>query len=226
MSNQLELLIVEDNVAEAIYAQTEAARLGLRNFVVAQDLGQAFEMLERDPKYLVSDLFFPAGNIDVQLYVNRFLPAYEAFGNQRFSTKQRNTINEVAEKVAGILGISVEDYADKIIPNSFANIGDNFIDHVRSQIHLRENYGRFEKFQEILNNARNGTKLPLGIPLAEKAKEKEIPAVIVTSTHHHSDEFEAVRQLVPHYYDILVEGQEGKRKNWAAGIKHLLEGEK
>ncbi len=221
MTDKLELLIVEDNVAEAIWAQAEAAKVGLRNFLVAQDLDQALTYLEKEPKYLVSDLFFPAGNINVQPYIERFLPIYEAFQNRRFKEiKEESPVYRAVSVCAEVFGVTPEEYVEKVMAK--LNTHQVILKSARDAVHKRQDYERFEKFQEVMNNVRNGTKLPLGISLTEKAKEKGIPNIIVTSTYHHSDEFEAVRELVPHYYDQVIGEGDQKRKNWEAGIEHVL----
>ena len=66
---------------------------------------------------------------------------------------------------------------------------------------------------------RSGKTFPLGIAVIDMARELSIPVAIVTSTYHHADEFEAVRDLVTTpYVDTLVDG----KKDWDRGIAYLL----
>ena len=89
----------------------------------------------------------------------------------------------------------------------------------RDSLVVVENSENYVRFLGIEEGIRNGTNLPLGIIASEKANELGIPSAIVTSTHHHDDAFEPVRDLimVP-YTDTLVDG----RKNWKGGIELLL----
>ena len=134
--------------------------------------------------------------------------------------KEESPVYRAVSVCAEVFGVTPEEYVEKVMAK--LNTHQVILKSARDAVHKRQDYERFEKFQEVMNNVRNGTKLPLGISLTEKAKEKGIPNIIVTSTYHHSDEFEAVRELVPHYYDQVIGEGDQKRKNWEAGIEHVL----
>ncbi len=99
---------------------------------------------------------------------------------------------------------------------------DNFPEQITwatDAINGRTDYKGYQKFLKIEEEIRTGKFLPLGIITLEKAKELKIPAVLVTSSHHHDDAFEAVADLIEFpYRDSLFAG----RKDWKGGIEELL----
>ncbi|MEK6891182.1 MAG: hypothetical protein AABX03_03515 [Nanoarchaeota archaeon] len=222
MTERLELLIVEDKAEEANQAKLEAKKLGLTNLAVAQNLEQAFELLDLNPQYIASDLFFPAGNLDVREYVERFLPLYQEYEQKTFPEIKAGILHRVIKGYEE-MGISMEKYERDWLPIVGKPMGEEYIEMIRDHIHLRKDYSKFVKFQGVKQAIKDGSNLPLGIPLMEKAKERGIPIVIVTSTYHHDHAFEPVSSLITvPYYDTLI-GEDNKTKNWQAGINALFQ---
>ena len=210
------ILIIEDNTAEAIYAQAELAKAGLRDFRTVTTLSEGLEAM---PQYdaVLSDLFFPAGNISTEQYSQRFLPLYEQF-------KQRSFPN--LGKDNAVLG-AVQACADafSITPQAWIDIMAKMNTHPKTLKAARDSLSgikdseKYETFLKIEKGIRNGTNLPLGIIATERAQELQIPSAIVTSTYHHDYAFEPVRDLIKvSYSDTLVDG----KKDWKGGIELLL----
>ncbi len=226
MTERLELLIVEDKAEESDHAKLEAKKLGLTNLAVAQNLEQAFNLLDSNPQYIASDLFFPVGNLDVKQYVKKFLPFYEEYERRRFPTFEASILHKVIKQYENI-GVSMEKYEQDWLPILGKPMGEEYIEMIRDHIHLRKDYSRFVKFQSVKQAIQDESNLPLGISLIERAIEKGIPIVIVTSTYHHDHAFEPVRDSIKvPYYDTLIGVDNNNTKNWQAGIKHLVQGEK
>ena len=71
------ILIVEDNDIERDFAQAEVTRAGFQRILLARTLPEALEIIDREkPPYVLSDLFFPAGDRADEL-AEEFLPHYE-----------------------------------------------------------------------------------------------------------------------------------------------------
>lgn len=214
---QEKILVIEDNVAEAINAQTELARAGFREFTAVQTLSEGLEQIQRYNGVL-SDLFFPAGNTPTKQYSERFLPLYEAYKERRFKEIKDGPIKKAVEQVSGIFGVTPKEYEEKIAP--LFNHPPAMKKAIRDALAGREDSERYEKFSEIEKAIRDGTNLPLGIIACEAASQYRIPAVIVTSTSHHHDSFEPVRSLIHvAYRDALIEG----KKDWKGGVEILIQ---
>lgn len=213
------LLIVEDNVSEAILAQGDAIQAGVTDLVVATNLSDALSYLPK-AGMVVTDLFFPAGSAQTDQYIQRFLPMYESFKASRFKKIDTdNIVYRAVEQVAKLFDVTPQKYVEEIMtlmktPKSIQNAARDALAGV-------EDSEKYVEFQKIEEDIRSGRKLPLGIIVAEQAIERGLPSVIVTSTYHHSNEFEPIRNIVPvRYFDTLIEG----RKNWQEGIEALLGG--
>ena len=211
------MLIVEDNVAEAIYAQAELAKAGFRNFTAVTSLSEGLEEMHKYNAVL-SDLFFPAGNKPIEQYTQRFLPLYEQFKQKRFpKLGQESMVLRAVQACAEIFGVTPQVYVNDFMAKM--NTPKSVLKAAQDSLAGIQDSEKYEKFMKIEEEIRNGTNLPLGIIISERANELKMPSVIVTSTHHHDDAFEAVRDLVKvPYYDTLVDG----RKNWKGGIERLL----
>lgn len=218
------LLIVEDNVAEAIYAQGDAIKAGFKDLVVATNLAEALEYLPK-AQLVASDLFFPAGNIpaeQMQKYIQRFLPLYSAYKERSCMTDLKNNPTRKAiEKCAEVFGVTPQEYLDNYMTKM--NNPKILMDMARQAMSGIRDPVRYEKLTKIENDLRKGIGLPLGIIVTEQAREKGLANVIVTSTNHHDMAFEPVSNLLgTRYFDSLVDG----RKNWKAGIEYLAGGQR
>ena len=213
------ILIVEDNVAEAINAQTELARVGFRDFMAVTNLSEALNVL---PEYncVLTDLFFPVGSTSAQPYIERFFPIYERFKDERFKKTNRDSpIARAIEQVTGVLGMTPDDYESKLAP--LFNHPPAMRKAIKDALGGRGDLERYQKYLVTLEKVKNGTQLPLGIIVAEEAKKQGLTAVIVTSTNHHDDAFEPVRSIIPvSYRDNLIDG----KKDWKGGIEIMKGG--
>ena len=215
------ILIVEDNIAEAIYAQSDVARAGFRDISVSQNLESALNVLEREKyDYILSDLFFPIGNTNKDKYISEIVPLYETYADRRFTkiTDEDNVIKRTCEHIAKSFGITVEEYLEKLLP-TMINI-PKVISAAKDAVYGRRDYEKYLKFQKTIAKVKDGSMFPSGLYVVEKATELEIPIIIVTSTYHHDAAFEAIRDKVnAPYIDTL---EEDGRKNWSKGIEKLL----
>jgi hypothetical protein len=217
------LLIVEDNVDESNYALLEALHAGMGDKSVARTLEEAFDLIEFEkPDFIAIDLFFPAGNVDTKGYVERLIPYYEKFEEQRFPRiSADNVVMKAIEQVAGVFGATPRRYVEEVMPA--LNTAPKLLEAARDAVYGRKDSERHVKFLGIKKAVADGTNAPYGVFVVEEARRRNIPCVVVTSTYHHDDAFEAIRSLITvPYYDTLVDG----RKNWRAGIERLkgLEG--
>jgi len=213
------ILVIEDNTAEAIYAQAELARAGFTDFQAVTTLSEGLEAM---PGYeaLLTDLFFHAGCLPTEPYTQRFLPIYHAYGERRFKTKGRDVVLRAVKQCAETFGVTPHEYVEDFMAKVGGHLStpSNVLKAARASLTGVEEPERYTKFLEIEAGVRNGTYLPLGVIATERARELGIPSVIVTSTYHHDDAFEAVRDLVKvPYRDSLVDG----RKDWKGGITLL-----
>ena len=211
------VLIIEDDVSEAIYAQTELAKAGIKDFRAVTTLDEGLSVMSKYDAVL-TDLFFPAGDVPTKQYIQRFLPLYEQFKNKRFPEMTgNNVVLSAIQSCAKVFGVTPEEYVNDYITKM--NTPKLVLDAARDAIARIKDSQKYEKFLKIEQSIRNGTNLPLGIIACEKALEYNLPCAIVTSTYHHDDAFEAVKdQIKVNYKDTLVEG----RKNWKGGIELLL----
>lgn len=215
MNNRI--LIIEDDIAEAIYAQVELAKAGFRDFRAVTTLSDSLEaMSEYDA--VLSDLFFPVGNESAEKYIRRFLPLYEQYKQKRFSKlEQSNSVLRAVQACAELFRVTPQEYVNDFMPK--INTPQQVLKAAKDSLASIEDSEGYEKFIKIEENIRNGTALPIGIIACERAKELEIPAVIVTSTYHHDNAFEPIKELVKvPYRDTLVEG----RKDWKGGLELIL----
>jgi CheY-like chemotaxis protein len=216
--NQRKLLIVEDTIAEAIYAQAAAARAGYTEFRAVTTLEEALREL---PSYdvVVSDLFFPVGAGSTQAYSARFLPFYEAYKKRAFPEigQEAQCVREAVKAVAEIFELSPEEYVTKKLPALGYNA--TFVAQIQDAFAGRKNAGKYQQFLGIEQQVREGTLLPLGIIVSERAQQLGKPVVIVTSTYHHDDAFEPIAGQIPcGYVDTLAKG----RKDWKKGLEKLV----
>jgi hypothetical protein len=226
MSEQkLELLIVEDNVAEAIYAQLEAIKLGLKGVMAVTDLQSALRKMEERPQMIVSDLFFPGVGVDRTGYIPRLLPQYEKMEKRdgeisEAEKQQHDPVKAAVEQCANLFGMTPEEYVEEVIAK-YDPI-DMVVKAARNSVYNMRDHERYQKAHDAKLKMLSGENFPSGIFVVERAKELEIPVRIVTSTNHHDIAFETIRELVTgRYYDTLdADG----RKQWSAAIKDLLEG--
>jgi hypothetical protein len=207
------VLVIEDNAEEATHAQSELVRAGLNDFKTVTNLADALDAM---PQYsaVLTDLFFPLGNLPSESYFQRFLPFYDQFKQRRFTKTKGSTVLRAVEQCARAFGVTPRDYVEKFMAQ--LNTPQFVLEKARDAITDSEKYEKFLKIEEAI---RNGSNLPLGIISSEKATEQGTPCVIVTSTYHHDDAFEPVRGLIQvPYRDTLVEG----KKDWKGGIELLL----
>lgn len=210
------ILIIEDNKAELDYASSVISTEGFQDFIAVTNLCAGLRYLPSCDAVL-SDLFFPAGKESTEEFAKRFIREYEKYRAGRFKKIEDNPVLRAVQQVAEVFGVTPEKYVSEIMPRLNSNPG--LIKAARDSLVGIEDSERYEKFLKIEEGVRNGTRLPLGIIAAERARELEKPVVIVTSTYHHDDAFEAVRDLVKvPYCDRLVQG----RKDWKGGIELLL----
>jgi hypothetical protein len=215
-ATKLKILIIEDNIAEAGYAQTELVKAGFKYFKAVTNLSEGLKAM---PKYdaVLSDLFFPVGNVSAEQYSQRFLPLYDQFKQRRFEKMEDNKMLHTILDKAKEVGVTPQEYVENIMtkkefPPIVLNLARDALIGVRD-------HERYELFLKIEDEIRTGTNLPLGIIASERATELGIPLVIVTSTWHHNDAFEPVRDLIKvPYCDNLIDGT----KNWKGAIKLLL----
>jgi hypothetical protein len=213
----MKVLIIEDNVPEAIYAQAELAKAGIKDFKAVTTLSEGLESItEYDA--LLSDLFFPVGNESSEKYIQRFLPVYEDYKQKSFQkiNNEDNEILRVIQHCAKTFEMTPKEYVDQFIDKKAGPVFDAANDALAG---IKDSE-KYEKFLKIEEEIRNGKNLPLGIIACEKASELGIPCAIVTSTHHHNDTFKAVKNLIKvSYCDRLIE----RKKDWKCGIELLLE---
>ncbi len=211
-----DVLIIEDNVAEVIYAQAELTAIGL-DFRAVTNLSEGLTAM---PEYdaVLSDLFFPAGNISTEPYVQRFLPLYENFKRQRFPKLGQSAVLNAVKQCADTFGIPANDYVENVMAK--LNTPPIVLKAARDALAGIKDSEKYDKFLAIEKGIRDGTNLPLGIIASEIAHQQGRPSVIVTSTYHHDDAFEPVKELIKvPYRDTLVAG----RKDWKGGIQLLSE---
>lgn len=211
-----DLLIVEDRLDEAQLAKETAKNSGFENIVVAHTLQEAQRYLPETQR-VASDLFFPAGDISTQQYVQRFLPLYEAHKNKRFKQVSKDSpVRASVESCAELFGLTPEDYVEKFMAE--LNTPACVLKAARDSLVGREDSERYKRFLKIEQDIREGRNLPLGIIVSEQAREKGLPHVIVTSTNHHNDAFETVSSLIgTRYFDTLVNGH----KDWESAMRYL-----
>ena len=218
-TNEIKLLIVEDNVAESINAQTEAFSLGFREVSTATNLSEAQRYLPQ-VQAVASDLFFPAGEVSTDQYVQRFSLIYEAFKKRRFTPIEKdNIVLRALEHNAEIFGVTPKRYVEEIMVN--LNSPQSLIKDARDAIAGINDSEKYEQFLKIEQDVRAGKNLPLGIIVAEQATASGLECVIVTSTHHHDLAFEPIKNLLRGpYVDIL----RGDQKRWDLGFAQLVSG--
>ena len=210
------VLIIEDNTAEAIYAQVELAKAGFRDFRAVTTLSEGLDAM---PQYngVLSDLFFPSGDLPTEPYIQRFLPFYQTYSKRRFPKKEQDSVLRAVQQCAETFGVTPQEYVEMFMAKM--NTHPAVLKAARDSVAGVQDSEQYAKFLETEKGIRNGTYLPLGIVATERARELNIPSAIVTSTYHHDDAFEAVRDLVKvSYKDTLVDG----RKNWKGGIDLLF----
>ena len=217
MSNRIEkILVIEDNHTEALYAQTALGSAGFNEVEVAPNLSMGLKEL---PNYhaVLTDLFFPAGEISTEQYSQRFLPFYERFKQSRFPRQNGGIVLAAVRTVAETFGMAPQGYVENVVAK--LNTPPVVLRAARDAVAGIKDSDRYQAFLKIEEGIRNGTNLPLGIIVCEEAGKLGMPSVIVTSAHHHSDAFGPVSSLIQvPYRDDLVDG----KKDWKGGIEILL----
>lgn len=210
------ILVIENNVEEKTRIHSELDLAGIENFWIASTLSEGLYLM---PRYdaLLSDLFFPAGSKSSEKYSRRFFPLYEQYKKKFEETLKDNLILEAIQSSAAALGVTPQDYVNEYMAK--LDFPEFLLMKAQDSVAGVENSREYENFLKIEDGIRNGTDLPLGIIASERAKELGIAATIVTSTYHHSDAFEPIRNLISvPYRDSLIDG----RKDWKGGIESLL----
>jgi hypothetical protein len=211
------VLVIEDNVDESIRAQDELVRAGVGEFRAVATLSEGLSLM---PKYnlVLSDLFFPAGDIPTEQYSQKFMPLYEQFKQRKFmATDKSKVVFGAIEQCARIFGVTPQEYVERYMP--MMNTSESVTKAARQALTGIKDPVGYEKFQKIEGGIRSGANLPLGIIATGRATELGKSSVIVTSTFHHDDAFEPVRNLITvPYCDTLVDG----KKDWNGGIEKLL----
>ena len=224
MSNLTRILLIEDD--EKHYNDATEELLRKRNdeigaFIRAESLSD-FEKLFGDGGHnqydaVLTDLFFPAGDMDAAPLVQRFLPHYESYKAKRFPEIKDNVVLSAVENVSSLMGVGPGEYVENVLTR--LNTPESVLKASRDAVAGIQDSERYERFLEIEKGVRDGTNLPLGIVAAERSREMGIPCAMVTSTYHHDDEFEAVRDLVTvPYVDTLVDG----KKQWGKSLDLVM----
>ncbi len=211
------VLVIEDNIAEAIYAQLELTKAGCKEFRAVTTLSEGLDIMHQYGAVL-SDLFFPAGNVPTGQYVQYFLPFYVRYKEKRFEKiRDDNVVLRAVKACAEVFEVTPQEYVNTVMAN--LNTPPVILKAAKDSLAGIQDSEKYANFLQIEEGIRSGTNLPLGIIACERASGLGIPAVIVTSTYHHDDAFEPVKDLlkVP-YRDTLVDG----RKDWKGGIELLL----
>lgn len=213
------ILIVEDRVDEAVYARTEIAKAGDNVIMVANTLEEALKQLEARPTIVLSDLFFPLGNLNIADYVRRILPHYERHEQIRYPViddREQDVLRIAVKQVADLFGVTPEVCVEEVL----AKIGgiSSVTSAARDAVYKRKNYEKWQKYLQLKKEISLGERFPSGVFLVEETKKLGIPIAIVTSSDHHGDEFEPVSKLirVP-YQDSVVDG----RKRWTEALKQI-----
>ncbi len=219
------LLIVEDKVDEAIWAQHDAVKAGFKDIVVATNLEEAQRYLPNVQR-VATDLFFPLGNVvDPARYIAEVLPLYERY----LRSFKRIPDNPIARAIAQLVirpeNMSKEQFfEEQLVPLFFRGWKPGALEQARDGYFEIQNYSRYAKLEKYIAEVKDGKDLPSGIFLAREARRLGIPTHIVTSTNHHDHTFTPVQGLIGSLYvDNLV----GGRKNWAEAMQYLKQsGEK
>ena len=211
------ILIVEDNIEEAKSALEQAKKFNLEG-VLAQDFGSAIQELNKNPNYVLSDLFFPSGNIEQSEYIQRILPMYENYLS-KFQKQERGVLYKAIENVSKTFQTTPEKYVEEILP-SLGNPPE-IIEKSKDAVYGIENYSKYLRLANFIEDIKQGKGLPYGYFLAEEIQKRDIPSMIITSTNHHDITFEPIRNnLKIPYLDNLVDG----KKNWKQGMEVVLGG--
>ncbi len=225
------LLIVEDNVAEAIYAQAEAVKVGFRNIQLVQTLGKFYEVLnyKRNFDYILTDLFFPLGEVISEFTISDYLlnvtQFYDSYADKIFRKIDKNSspVLGAVNTVSDVMGISPLTYVSEVLPK--LDVPEIVLEKAQDAVYGRENSGKYKEFQTILDKIKSGENFPSGYYVSLAAYEEKIPTVIVTSTYHHDIAFEPIRdRLYCPYVDTMIDDEYGgKRKDWKQGLEILLQ---
>lgn len=212
-----QLLIVEDNVAEAIWAQYYAIKAGIKDLVVATNLEDAQRYLPQVKK-VATDLFFTSGNMCAHPHIQRFLPLYEKYRTENFpKIKEPNVVLESVKKCAEVFNVTPSEYVENFMAKM--NTASITLSAAREAVAGIKDYENYQKFLKIEEEIRTGKSLPLGIIVCEQARERGLASAIVTSTDHHDLAFRPIQGLIrATYFDTLLE----ESKNWKAAIDYLL----
>ena len=206
------LLIVEDNLEEREIACTSAKNSGFRNIVTATNLEEALHYIP-GVQAVVTDLFFPNGDVNVDSYVQRILPLYVEHAQQRGKLPRGNVhVLRALEVVSNVFDMTPEQYVENVLSKRYEN--QRFlVDHARASL---PNFASKQNIQDFLEDESN---LPLGILVTEVAQEYQIPSVIVTSGGGHGGLLQPIMDLVKVPYETHMDGN---HKNWDSGLSKLL----
>ncbi|MBU2576689.1 MAG: hypothetical protein KKF50_03125 [Nanoarchaeota archaeon] len=210
------ILVVEDNLEEAKFALEQIKKFNLEGRL-AQDFDSAIQELNNHPDYVLSDLFFPAGrNINQSHYIERVLPLYENYLS-KFQKKDKGVLSQAIENVSKVFQTTPEKYVEEILPS--LNNPKEVVEMSRDAVYGIENYSKYKRLVEFIEEIKQGKNLPYGYFLAEETKGMNIPTRIITSTNHHDITFEPIRNILKApYYDNLIEGN----KNWQGALQNVL----
>jgi len=216
----IDLLIVEDNPKEALRATACANQAGISSLLVAKNLEEAKAAFESGaPRYVLTDLFFQAGNVAVTDFQKELVPIYDAYANRRFVVKdlERNPVRKALELVSGGLGMNAERYIEEVMIKVFKN-PPSMIKAAREAISGIQEPEKYKEFLQAKEKMMDGTELPLGILVVRQARAVGAQVCVVTSTYHHGAAFEPIASLVGSYTDRVSANGE---KDWAGGLTRL-----
>jgi hypothetical protein len=213
------LLIIEDKLEEANVAQENAKSLGIETRL-AQDFSSALDEIKLRPAAIASDLFFPAGNINQESYINQVLPIYENY-LKTFRPLTDGPLVKVLQFIFPDQGnLTKEQFFEDVIKKYFLkDYPEHMVEVTRDAYFGIENYTRYSKLQEHIGKIKQGIDMPYGLFATEEARKLNIPLHIVTSTNHHDIAFQPLRDKLGNYTDNLVDGH----KNWASTFNQLSE---
>lgn len=217
MENKKTIMIVEDTLAEQEFALKCAQERGLVA-TLKSDFSSALNGLEDNPDFVLSDLFFPVGNVNSANYVRRILPLYENYLN-RFEKYMSGVLVETIVHLAKMTGFTKEQFFEDFI--SAINKPSPELEMYRDATYGIKNFKKYQNLQKIIENIKQGENIPYGFFLAEELKNKNIPSAIITSINHHDVAFEPLRDsLVIPYFDSLIDG----KKDWNRALDYVLKG--
>ena len=164
-----ELLIIEDSIEEANIAQQTAESLGIETKLI-QDFKSALDEIRSSKlSAIASDLFFPAGDINQEPYIQQVLPAYEAY-SRGFKRIDDQPLARALRQVANIpAGITKEEAFENIRELFLRSHSERDIESHRDAWFGIEFYSKYAKLQEHIEGIKQGSGIPYGIFVVQKA---------------------------------------------------------